>query len=155
MNFPFSFLLLISSLTPLYLEKIYFNLKFVKTCLWSNMESLLQTSLCMLENYVHSTADGWNILFVPKVYLVLFKITGSLMVFYLNVLSIIQSVILMSHSIIIICLFVFLGPTCSIRSSHAIGTPYAVASSLCQSHSNLGSEQSLRPTPQLMATPDP
>lgn len=31
----------------------------------------------------------------------------------------------------------------------------AVATSLCQSHSNTGSEPSLQPTPQLTATPDP
>ena len=31
----------------------------------------------------------------------------------------------------------------------------AVAVSLCQSHSNTGSEPSLRPTSQLTATPDP
>ena len=31
----------------------------------------------------------------------------------------------------------------------------AVATSLCQSHSNMGSEPSLWPTPQLTATPDP
>jgi len=31
----------------------------------------------------------------------------------------------------------------------------AVAASLCQGHSNVGSEPHLRPTPQLTATPDP
>ena len=39
--------------------------------------------------------------------------------------------------------------------SQARGLIGAVAASLCQSHSNAGSELRLRPTPQLMATPDP
>ena len=39
--------------------------------------------------------------------------------------------------------------------SHAGGLFGAVAASLRQSHSNVGSELRLRPTPQLMATPDP
>ena len=39
--------------------------------------------------------------------------------------------------------------------SQARGLIEAVATGLCQSHSNAGSEPSLRPTPQLMATPDP
>ena len=39
--------------------------------------------------------------------------------------------------------------------SQARGRIRAVAASLCQSHSNAGSEPRLQPTPQLMATPDP
>ena len=39
--------------------------------------------------------------------------------------------------------------------SQARGPIEAVAIGLCQSHSNAGSEPHLRPTPQLMATPDP
>ena len=39
--------------------------------------------------------------------------------------------------------------------SQARGPIRAVAPSLRQSHSNTRSEQSRRPTPQLMATPDP
>ena len=39
--------------------------------------------------------------------------------------------------------------------SQARGPIGAVAASLCQSHSNTGSEPRLRPTPQLTATPDP
>ena len=38
--------------------------------------------------------------------------------------------------------------------SQARGPIGAVAASLCQSHSNAGSEPHLQPTPQLMATPD-
>ena len=38
--------------------------------------------------------------------------------------------------------------------SQARGRVGAVAASLCQSHSNAGSESRLRPTPQPMATPD-
>ena len=39
--------------------------------------------------------------------------------------------------------------------SQARGLIRAVATSLCQSHSNAGSQLHLRPTPQLTATPDP
>ena len=39
--------------------------------------------------------------------------------------------------------------------SQARGLTGAVAVSLCQSHSNEGSESHLKPTPQLTATPDP
>ena len=39
--------------------------------------------------------------------------------------------------------------------SQARGIIGAVAASLCQSHSNAGSEPHLQPIPQLMATPDP
>ena len=39
--------------------------------------------------------------------------------------------------------------------SQARGPIRAVATGLCQSHSNAGSEPHLQPTPQLMATPDP
>ena len=39
--------------------------------------------------------------------------------------------------------------------SQARGLIGAAAAGLCQSHSNAGSEPSLQPIPQLMATPDP
>ena len=39
--------------------------------------------------------------------------------------------------------------------SQARGPIRAVAASLHQSHSNMGSKPHLQPTPQLMATPDP
>ena len=39
--------------------------------------------------------------------------------------------------------------------SQARGLIEAVATGLCQSHSNAGSEPHLQPTPQFMATPDP
>ena len=39
--------------------------------------------------------------------------------------------------------------------SQARGLIGAVATDLCQSHSNAGSEPRLQPTPQLTATPDP
>ena len=39
--------------------------------------------------------------------------------------------------------------------SQARGQIGATAVSLCHSHSNVGSEPSLRPTPQLTAMPDP
>ena len=47
----------------------------------------------------------------------------------------------------------------AVPSAHGVsqgrGLIGAVAASLCQSHSNWGSELHLRPTPQLMATLDP
>ena len=56
------------------------------------------------------------------------------------------------------CLFFF----CLFRAtpfayggSQARGRTGTVATGLCQSHSNSGSEPHLRPTPQLTATPDP
>ena len=39
--------------------------------------------------------------------------------------------------------------------SQARGLIRDVAASLCHSHSNMGSEPSVQPTPQLTATPDP
>ena len=39
--------------------------------------------------------------------------------------------------------------------SQARGPIRAVATGLCQSHSNTGSEMHLQPVPQLTATPDP
>ena len=39
--------------------------------------------------------------------------------------------------------------------SQARGPTEAVAASLCQNHSNAGSEPCLQPTPHLTATPDP
>ena len=60
------------------------------------------------------------------------------------------------------CLFIFSGATpTAYGSSQARGligaeaVAVAVATSLRQSHSNRGSELCLRPTPQLMAMPDP
>ena len=44
-------------------------------------------------------------------------------------------------------------PTAS-GGSQARGLIGVVATGLCQSHSNTGSEPSLQPTPQLTATPD-
>ena len=59
-------------------------------------------------------------------------------------------------------LFIYLGLFASSRAtltayggSQARGPIRAVAASLCHSHSNMGSEPHLQPTPQLTATPDP
>ena len=58
--------------------------------------------------------------------------------------------------IIIISLFAFSrAAPMAYGGSQAKGLIGAVATSLNQSHSNMGSEPRLRPTPQLMATPDP
>ena len=50
-------------------------------------------------------------------------------------------------------LFLWAAPT-AYGGSQARGLIGAVAPGLCQSHSNVGSEPRLQPTPQLMATPD-
>ena len=51
--------------------------------------------------------------------------------------------------------FFFRAALAAYEGSQARGLVGAVASSLCQGHSNARSEPHLRPTPQLMATPDP
>ena len=54
------------------------------------------------------------------------------------------------------CLFVFSGAAPeAYGGSQARGLIGAIASSLRHSHSNVGSEPSLWPIPQLTATPDP
>ena len=55
-----------------------------------------------------------------------------------------------------ICLFAFSGATpAAYGGSQARGQIGAVAIGLCQSHSNTGSQPRVRPTPQLVAMPDP
>jgi len=60
------------------------------------------------------------------------------------------------HFFFFFCLFAisWAAPT-AYGGSQARGQIGAVATNLRQSHSNAGSEPRLRPTPQLMATPDP
>ena len=54
------------------------------------------------------------------------------------------------------CLFAFSRATpVAYGDSQARGLIRAVATGLCQSHNNVGSAPHLRPTPQLMAMPDP
>ena len=54
------------------------------------------------------------------------------------------------------CLFAFSRATlAACGGSQARGLIGATAAGLCQSHSNVGFELCLRPTPQLMAMPDP
>ena len=54
------------------------------------------------------------------------------------------------------CLFAFSrATTVAYGGSQARDRIGAVATSLHQSHSNVGSKLRLQPTPQLMATPDP
>ena len=57
-------------------------------------------------------------------------------------------------SFFVFMLFLWATPT-AYGGSQARGPIGAVAIGLCQSHSNAGSELHLRPTPQLMAMPDP
>ena len=58
--------------------------------------------------------------------------------------------------IYLFCLFVFSrAAPMAYRGSQARGLIRAIAASLCQSHSNMGSELRLRLTPQLTATPGP
>ena len=60
------------------------------------------------------------------------------------------------HSFFFVCFFAFSWATpAAYGGSQARGLIRAVATSLCQSHSNAGSEPCLQPTPQLMATLDP
>ena len=55
-----------------------------------------------------------------------------------------------------VCFLSFLGPLpAAYGGSQARDRIGAVATGLRQSHSNIGSEPCLRPTPQLIATPDP
>ena len=58
--------------------------------------------------------------------------------------------------ILFFCLFVFSRATpVAYRGSQARGLIGAVATGLCQSHNNTGSEPCPQPTPQPTATPDP
>ena len=58
--------------------------------------------------------------------------------------------------VVVFCLFVVLGPNPQHVEVPRLGvTSEATAASLHHSHSNARSEPRLRPTPQLMATPDP
>ena len=56
----------------------------------------------------------------------------------------------------IFCLFaIFRATPVAYGGSQAMGRIGAVATGLHQSHSHVGSEPQLQPTPQLTATPDP
>ena len=70
-------------------------------------------------------------------------------------LSIYISIYLSSHFSFFFSFFVFLPFLTAYGVSQARGLISAIATSLCQSHSKVGSEPHLQPTPQLMATPDP
>jgi len=59
-----------------------------------------------------------------------------------------------SFVFVFVCLFSSTTPA-AYGVSQARGLIGAVAAGLCQSHSNVGSELRLQPTPQLTATPDP
>ena len=67
-----------------------------------------------------------------------------------------KKAILFLFIVLCVCLFAFSrAAPAAYRSSQARDLIGAVATSLHQSHSNMGSELQLRPTPQLTATPDP
>ena len=61
--------------------------------------------------------------------------------------------------VVVVCFFVFFAFSRAAPAAHgdsqARGLIGAVAAGLRHSHSNMGSEPCLRPTPQLTATPDP
>ena len=60
-----------------------------------------------------------------------------------------------SHTIFFFCLFaISWAAPAAYGGSQARGRIGAVATGLCQSHSNTGSEPRLQPTPQLTAMPD-
>ena len=65
--------------------------------------------------------------------------------------------LLNSLQIILINLFIYLfrAAPAAYGGSQARGPVGAIATGLCQSHCNAGSEPQLRPTPQLRAPPDP
>ena len=58
-------------------------------------------------------------------------------------------------NLFIFVFFCLVAATAAYGGSQAMGVIGAIAASLCHSHSNTRSEPRLRPTPQLMATPDP
>ena len=83
------------------------------------------------------------------------KIYGSVSSFYGNVASCILSVSILLF-IYFFCLFAFSrAASTAYGDSQARGKIRAIATGLRHSHSNAGSEPSLQPTPQLMATLDP
>ena len=57
--------------------------------------------------------------------------------------------------VLVLSFFLSLAALVAYGGSQAKGRIGAAASTLHQSHSNMGSELHLRPTPQLMAMPDP
>ena len=63
--------------------------------------------------------------------------------------------ILFIFIIIVLSFCHYRGAFAAYGGSQARGLIGAVAASLRQSHSNVGSEPRLQPTPQLTATPDP
>ena len=65
------------------------------------------------------------------------------------------SYVTLFNSFFIFIFYVFRAAPMAYGSSQARGQIRVVAASLYHSHSNVGSEPRLRPTLQLMATPDP
>ena len=67
-----------------------------------------------------------------------------------------QSCVFLFFVFFVFCLFAFSrAAPVAYGGAQARGQIGAVAASLCQIHSNAGSEPRLQPTPQLTATPDP
>ena len=61
---------------------------------------------------------------------------------------------LANFGFLFVCLFWFLGPPSAYGSTQTRGPIGATAARLHHSHSDVGSEPLLQPTPQLMATPE-
>lgn len=88
----------------------YFNLlKFVKACLWSNIWSILGSISCILENRVYSDGGGWSVLYVCRSIwpIVLFESAVSLLIFYLDCLHNVESVLKSPTVIIMLSISLF------------------------------------------------
>ena len=82
---------------------------------------------------------------------------GGFLLWYVIALTRNALILLILFIFYFFCLFAisWAAPSAYGGSSQARGLIGAVATGLCHSHSNGGSEPRLRPIPQLTATPDP
>ena len=87
-------------------------------------------------------------------YRLLQNIEYSSLCYTVGYLFYIQCICLGFFLLLFVC-WLFRAAPKAYRSSQARGLIAATAAGLCHSHSNLGSEPHLGPTPQLMAMPDP
>ena len=100
---------LISSLIALWLEKVLdmisILLNLLRLHLWPKMWSILDSVPCALEEKVHSSAFGWNVLKISMRSIssnVSFKTCVSLLIFYFDDLSIGVSEVLKSPTVIML-----------------------------------------------------
>lgn len=77
----------------------------LKLVLWPNIWSTVKNVSCALEKNVYSAVLGWNVLYMPvrsNWSTLLFKITVSILIFYLVVLAIIKRGLLKFPTIILL-----------------------------------------------------